>query len=508
MPSVRLERLSFAYADSSPILSDVDLLLPSGFTALVGENGAGKSTLRALLAGALAPGQGRVCADPEGALVALCPQEVHLPGEAVFALAGRDDGESRRLRASLALAPQELGRWGSLSPGERKRWQVAGALAAEPDVLLLDEPTNHADADARALLVAALRRFRGVGVVVSHDRALLEAIAPRTLRLHRGEARLWPLPYGAARAGWEEELRAAWDRRGAAQEAARRGARKLDEARREREAAERAMSGRGRDPKDRDARTLGAKTRRAWAEDGLGAHVNRLRSAAERADAAVPDAPGAAVLGGAISLGFERAPRPVLLALDADVVRAGPAPVLRDVHVRLRREARVRVEGPNGAGKTTLVEALLAGSTLPPEKLLHLPQELPPGAGARLLEEVRALAPEPKGRVLSLVAALGSDPARLLASRDPSPGEARKLLLALGLGRHAWALVLDEPTNHLDLPTVERLEAALEAYPGAILLVTHDDAFAARVLGERAGARGADARAERWRIAGGRVAPE
>jgi ATPase subunit of ABC transporter with duplicated ATPase domains len=72
-------------------------------------------------------------------------------------------------------------------------------------------------------------------------------------------------------------------------------------------------------------------------------------------------------------------------------------------------------------------------------------------------------------------------------------GEARKLLLALGLGRHAWALVLDEPTNHLDLPTVERLEEALAAYPGALLLVTHDDAFAARCTSST------------WRLVSGRV---
>jgi ATPase subunit of ABC transporter with duplicated ATPase domains len=99
---------------------------------------------------------------------------------------------------------------------------------------------------------------------------------------------------------------------------------------------------------------------------------------------------------------------------------------------------------------------------------------------------LRGLPPESRGRVLAVFAALGSDPERLLhrgtdGLSSLSPGEARKLALALGLGGHAWALVLDEPTNHLDLPTVERLESALAVYPGAIVLVSHDDRFARAV---------------------------
>ena len=90
-----------------------------------------------------------------------------------------------------------------------------------------------------------------------------------------------------------------------------------------------------------------------------------------------------------------------------------------------------------------------------------------------------------RGRVMSLVALLGANPGAILASDQPSPGEARKVGLALGLGTPKWLLVLDEPTNHLDLPSIERLEEALSGYEGALLLITHDEALADEVADTR-----------------------
>jgi ATPase subunit of ABC transporter with duplicated ATPase domains len=495
MSSVRLERLTFRHADAVPLLTRAAAHLPAGWTAVVGENGAGKTTLLRLVAGSLAPTDGRIHVLPEGARVVLCPQEDGRdPGPDAILLAGRDDGEARRLRGLLRLDPTALSRFGTLSAGERKRWQVGAALAREPEVLLLDEPTNHADAEARAVLLLALRRFRGVGLLVSHDRALLDGLAVRTLRIHRGALALHAGGYAEAQAAWEVGERAAREALEEERRSARAARARLDAARRDRENADRAASGRRHDRRDHDARSMEKGVRRSRAAASLARKVGRLREAAERAEARAGEAVFAPEVGRSVFLGFERAPSPVLLALDAAEVRAGSTVVLRDVHVRLRREDRVLVAGANGAGKSTLLRALLDGSPARRDRVLHLPQELAPGAGPGLLRELRALPPVVRGRVLSLVAALGTDPDRLLASSDPSPGEARKLGLALGMGRHAWALVLDEPTNHLDLPTVERLEAAIAAYPGAVLLVSHDEAFAARCTSSR------------WRVGGGRVA--
>ena len=487
--------VAFAFGGARALFEDVTLRLDGGVIGVAGENGGGKTTLLRLAAGELEPDRGVVRVEPPGALVVLCPQTVEALSEDVRTLAAAGDGEAIALRDRLGLDPASLDRWRSLSPGERRRWQLAAALHRDPDVLLVDEPTNHLDADARARVTAALSAFRGLALVVSHDRAFLDAVTRGTLRVHNGRVDVYTLPWSRARAAWEQEARAQGDERQARKAEHAAAMKKLAEARDLRASADanRSSGRRMKDRNDHDARSAGAKFLVGRAEKRFGKLVGARRSEGERAAEAIPTFEGERAVGRSVFVGYEPAPRPHVLRIEAEVVRAGEAPLLRDVRLAVGRTARVHVAGPNGAGKSTLVRALLAASQLPSERLLHVPQDIDSAAAARLLADVRALGPEARGRTLSLVAALGLDPDRLLASRAPSPGEARKLAIAIGLGKRVWALVLDEPENHLDLPSIERLEAALAAFPGALVVVSHDDVLASRLT------------TERWLVASGRV---
>ncbi|MGW7130553.1 ABC-F family ATP-binding cassette domain-containing protein [Streptomyces bobili] len=499
---------------------------PGEKAAVVGENGSGKSTLLRLLAAAEVPDAGEITVGFPGGTGYLA-QTLDLDGDrtvqaaADLALAelrdmegrlrmmeeslGEAGGEDLAAYGELLTAYEDRGGYeadarvdaamhglglagitrdrplGSLSGGEQSRLALACVLAAAPELLLLDEPTNHLDAAAVRWLEEHLRAHRGTVVAVTHDRGFLERIATTILEVDRDARTV--LRYGDGWSGYR-----------AAKAAARRGAEQryadwVEEVARAEElleAAGRRLAITGHDPKQ------GFGKHRRSHEAKLGGQVRSVRERLgrlRRNPVAEPPAP----------LRFTTAP-----SAPPGPAEDGPLAEYDGVQVgeRLRLDGlltlaagqRLLVTGGNGAGKTTLLRVLAgdlepdAGTVRRPARTGYLAQELPAhSTRLPLLAAFAAGWPGPADEYAGQLLALGLF--RLEDLRVPvadlSVGQRRRLQIARLVTRPADLLVLDEPTNHIALDLVEDLQAALAAYPGAVVMASHDRGFQEGFEGER-----------------------
>jgi ATPase subunit of ABC transporter with duplicated ATPase domains len=159
-------------------------------------------------------------------------------------------------------------------------------------------------------------------------------------------------------------------------------------------------------------------------------------------------------------------------------------PIIFEDSRRIDANSRIGITGRNGSGKSRFVERFVKSRDWSEGELLYLPQEIGLDESIKLLKNVQETSNDEKGFLMSLIVRLGSNPKALLQSHAPSPGETRKLLLAMGLLKKPAIIVMDEPTNHLDIVSIEALEEALRAYDGALLLVSHDMRFLNAVTDE------------------------
>ncbi len=501
MTVLQVSGLGFGYGAAELFQGVTFSLAPGERAALVAPNGAGKSTLLRLITRELVPDEGAVVIK-RGTRVAYVRQSHELPkvgtvleaflsgfdellslrqelDEATHAaaigtkqaldrlanatdryhLAGGDALERRveMLATHLGFSHEDMGRaLGSLSGGERGRLHLGVALANTPDLILLDEPTNHLDIETIAWLERHLAGLQSAMLVVSHDRAFLDALCPITMELGRRSFRVYPLSYSRYAEAREEDLA------------------------RERELAERQESFVAKTEEFIRRNIAGQKTKQAQSRRKM---LDKMETI-ERPEDVWARAEK-------VAFRFVQAPRSGDIVLDARGLAAerGGRQLFSGFELLARRGERIGILGPNGCGKSTLLKILAGrgaeddqgdvrrGTNLCEGYFDQHLGSLDPSKSA--VEEIRSVRGDMNvdaaRQYLARFRFYGDDTLRKIDGF--SGGERSRLALAKLLLEPRNLLFLDEPTNHLDIPAAEILEEALSTFEGTVLLVSHDRRF-------------------------------
>ena len=471
IPLLQLNQISLTFG-GDPIFNGLDLVAQTGDRlALVGRNGSGKSTLMKVMAGLVEPDHGtRVV--PSGISVGYMEQDPTMDGFATlgdYASSELDPGELYRVeRASEGLKFDPDRPVSTASGGERRRASLAKLMAEAPELMLLDEPTNHLDIEAIAWLEAELKSTRAGYVIISHDRAFLNALTRATLWIDRGMVRRADVGFQGFEA-WRDKI---WEEEDIARH-------KLD-------------------------RKIKAEAR--WAVEGISARRKRNQGRVRALQALRQERADQIKRQGAAAMELAAAPKSGKKVIGAKGLSKAfdGKTIVSNFSLTVQRGDRVAFVGPNGVGKTTVLKMLM-GEVAADEGQVDLGTNLLPA----IFDQSRAqLDPN-----MSLWDSLTGDPSMRVSGqadqimvrgqpkhvvgylkeflfdeaqarapvRSLSGGEKARLLLAKIMARESNLLVLDEPTNDLDVETLDLLQELLDTYDGTVLLVSHDRDFLDRV---------------------------
>ena len=470
-PLLQLSDIALTFG-GDPVFADLDLVVQEGDRmALVGRNGSGKSTLMKVMAGLVEPDAGaRVL--PDGTSVGYLEQDPDFSGFSTlgdFAVATLGPSEEWRVEAAAEGLKLRLdASVEAASGGERRRAALARLLAEAPELMLLDEPTNHLDIDAIRWLEGELSQTRAGFILISHDRAFLNALARGVLCLDRGVVRRMDRGFDRFE-DWRDTI---W----AEEDLARH---KLD-------------------------RKIKAEAR--WAVEGISARRKRNMGRVRALGDLREERANMIRRQGTAAMALEAGPQSGKKVIEARGISKAydGKEILKPFDLRVLRGDRVAFVGPNGAGKTTLLKMLIGEvepdtgdvshgtglemavfdqtrSALDPDATLWESLANDPEVGVKGNADQVLVRGQPRHVVGYLKEFLFDEAQARAPVRSLSGGEKARLLLARIMARESNLLVLDEPTNDLDVETLDLLQDLLGDYPGTVLLVSHDRDFLDRV---------------------------
>jgi ATP-binding cassette subfamily F protein uup len=470
-PLLQLSDIALTFG-GDPVFNDLSLVVQSGDRlALVGRNGSGKSTLMKVMAGLVEADTGMVTAGP-GVSVGYMEQDPDLTGFETlgdFASHGLEPGELYKVeRAGEGLKFDPERPVATASGGERRRAALARLMALSPELMLLDEPTNHLDIEAIAWLETELKATRAAYVIISHDRAFLNALTRATLWIDRGAVRRQEIGFQGFEA-WRDTI---WEE----------------------------------EDMQRHKLNRKIKAEARWAVEGISARRTRNQGRVRALQDLRAERAGQIKRQGTAAMALEAGPKSGRKVMEATGITKvfGDKVILHDFSLTVNRGDRIALVGPNGVGKTTLLNMLI-GKEQPDSGEVKIGTNL----ALALFDQARAqldgdmtlwdsLTGDPEMRVSGkadqimvrgnpkhvvgyLKEFLFDEGQARAPVRSLSGGEKARLLLAKLMARESNLLVLDEPTNDLDVETLDLMQELLSNYDGTVILVSHDRDFLDRV---------------------------
>lgn len=467
MNILNIENVTKVYGDKV-LLQEVSLGINEGDKiGVIGVNGCGKSTFLKMIAGISTPDSGNIIKNNQASVAYLAQNTEFEPGDTILHYVTRDkvssnpnwniEAEAKTILRKLAIT-DENAEIDPLSGGEKKRVALARTLLAPADILILDEPTNHLDSGMVRWLEEYLGRFKGVLIMVTHDRYFLDRVTNKIVEIDRGSL----YSYDANFSGYLELKQARLDQQAASY---------------------------------RKVQSI-LRTEIEWVRRGAQARSTKQKARLERFEQMqnmkAPEQDKQVEMDSLASrLGKKT------IELEHISKSYGDRTLISDFTYYTIRNERIGIVGPNGCGKTTLLKIIL-GLEQPDSGSVTIGETIQIGYFSQMVEDMN-----PEERVIDYVknvaeyikTSKGTTSASQMCERflfgpetqyNPigklSGGEKRRLYLLKVLMAAPNVLILDEPTNDLDITTLAVLEEYLDYFEGIVITVSHDRYFLDRIV--------------------------